>query len=228
MGCLEADGSEYGLEDYEAAQQKKAIATALKEMKNGGHKVNNVKAILPLVLLLSQVGAIQGLGLAAAAQKPDGDEWLAMIAVTVGLGIFLLVLVCGIPWGVLRLLKWSLRVFLNQGKDKQKCREKSVQANLGMSRKEERFTNEYVDRCTEMRQVISEQRAELDEFENLVRKLRAENAELRRAQRPTVQVPPEIAVTARKGERYHRPTCGNVKRTEFKVYTPCMACFGTG
>ncbi|CAE7881683.1 RE1 [Symbiodinium sp. KB8] len=223
MGCLEADGSEYGLEDYEAAQQKKAMATALKEMKNGGHKVNNVKAILPLVLLLSQVGAIQGLGLAAAAQKPDGDEWLATIAVTVGLGIFLLALVYGIPWGVLRLLKWSLRVFLDQGKGKQKRREKSVQANLGMSRKEERFTNEYVDRCTEMRQVISEQRAELDEFEKLVRKLRAENAELRRAQRPTVQVPPEIAVTARKGERYHRPTCGNVKRPEFKVYTPCMA-----
>ena len=33
MGCLEADGSEYGLEDYEAAQHKKAIATALKELK---------------------------------------------------------------------------------------------------------------------------------------------------------------------------------------------------
>ena len=95
-----------------------------------------------------------------------------------------------------------------------------------MSRREERFTNEYVDRCTEMRQVISEQRAELDEFEGVVRKLRAENAELRRAQRPTVL--PEIAVTARKGEKYHRPTCGNVRRTEFKLYTPCLACLGTG
>ena len=226
MGCLEADGSEYGLEDHEAAQQKKEIAAALKELKNSGHKVGNVKAILPLVLLLSQVGAVQGLGLAAVAPKGNDEEWVATVAVTIGLGIFVLMLVYGIPWGVMKLLKWSFSIFQSQGVGGQ-C-EKGVQASRGMSPKEEKFTEEYVNRCTEMRQVISEQRAELDEFEKVVRKLRTENAELRRAQRPVLQVPAEIAVTARKGERYHRPSCGNVKRTEFKVYTPCMACFGTG
>ncbi|CAE7886457.1 unnamed protein product [Symbiodinium sp. KB8] len=182
MGCLEADGSEYGLEDHEAAQQKKEIAAALKELKNSGHKVGNVKAILPLVLLLSQVGAVQGLGLAAVAPKGNDEEWVATVAVTIGLGIFVLMLVYGIPWGVMKLLKWSFSIFQSQGVGGQ-C-EKGVQASRGMSPKEEKFTEEYVNRCTEMRQVISEQRAELDEFEKVVRKLRTENAELRRAQRP--------------------------------------------
>ena len=88
----------------------------------------------------------------------------------------------------MRLLKWSLRIFRGQGDDGQERCAKGVQANLGMSRGEERFANEYVNRCTEMRCVIAEQRAELDEFEKLVRKLRAENSELRRIQDPVHQV----------------------------------------
>ena len=69
------------------------MTIALKEMKNSGYKVNNVKAILPLVLLLSQVGVVQGLGLAAAAPRFGDDDWIATLAVTIGLGTFMLMFV---------------------------------------------------------------------------------------------------------------------------------------
>ena len=100
-----------------------------------------------------------------------------------------------------------------------------------MSRSEAAFADEYVSRCTDLREVLAARCREIEDFERVVRELRAENFNLRtrleRAERARV-VPEEIAVTVSRGERYHLPTCGNVRRTNFRTYTPCQACLNRG
>ena len=49
------------------ADEKRALSQAIKEFKNAGAAVRNVKAILPMILMLSQVDGVQGLGLAQQA-----------------------------------------------------------------------------------------------------------------------------------------------------------------
>ncbi|CAE7451931.1 GIP, partial [Symbiodinium sp. CCMP2456] len=204
MGCVESDGTPYGLEEFEAATQKRMMAQMLKDMKSSGAKVNNVKALLPLVLLLSQVNGVQGLGLAAVVPVVGDTDFIVTMAVAIGFGTFLAMVVYGVPWGLLKLLKWSFSLFQDQGKrgKLENTAEKGIQASRGMSKDESKFIEEYVERCNELRAVVSEQRAELEKFERVVRELRAENYDLSR--RPDrMQIPPEIAVTTSRGERFH-------------------------
>ena len=57
MGCIEPDGTPYGQEDYEAAQEKRVMAKILKDSKSSSLKVSQVRSLLPLVLLLTQVNS---------------------------------------------------------------------------------------------------------------------------------------------------------------------------
>ena len=98
-----------------------------------------------------------------------------------------------------------------------------------MSKEENKFVQEYVNRATDLREVLSERCAEIREFETEVVRLRdhirgLEN-ELTRA-RARRAVPERIAVAPTRGERFHLPGCGNVRNTVTREYTPCQACLG--
>ena len=234
MGCIEPDGTPYGQEDYEAAQEKRVMAKILKDSKSSSLKVSQVRSLLPLVLLLTQVGRTQGLSLTFPALAVADADWLVTAIVTIGFATFVLMVIYGIPWGLLKLLKWTFGLFLARGSEqkgggeKAQTSTKGVQANRGMSRSEAQFANEYVDRCTDLRSLLSERCREIEEFERTVRELRAENYQLRARLERVQGVPREIAIATSRGERFHLPTCGNVRRTVFRTYTPCLACLGNG
>ena len=74
MGAILPDGSPYGAEDKELADQKREMAKAIKELKNDGHKVSQIKALMPILLIMTQVNSAQGLGLAAPVPAFWDDE----------------------------------------------------------------------------------------------------------------------------------------------------------
>ena len=94
----------------------------------------------------------------------------------------------------------------------------------------EKFAEEYVDRCTELRQVLHERCREIESMEEALREVRDENRVLREALARAEgrnRAPERICVATSRGERYHLPNCGNIRRsTELRVYTPCRACLG--
>ena len=104
--------------------------------------------------------------------------------------------------------------------------EVGVQANLGLSKKEEIFQQEYVQRVTELRGQLSEKCDEVREFEQLVKRLRNDVRALERElvnTRANARLP-ETIVVAPKGERYHLPGCGNLTHSTSRAYTPCLHC----
>ncbi|CAE7781054.1 GIP [Symbiodinium sp. CCMP2592] len=111
MGCIESDGTPYGQEEHEAAHEKRMMTKMLKDAKSSGFKVSQVKGILPLILLLSQVGRTQGLSLALPVVAFGDADWVATFVVTIGFGMFLIMVLYGIPLGLLKLLKWGFSLF---------------------------------------------------------------------------------------------------------------------
>ena len=113
-GAVLPDGGAYGKEDKELADQKRQMAKALKELTSDGHRVSQIKAVMPVLLLLTQVGTVQGLGLAAVAPAVtmvwDTEAWHSMVAM-VGIAMVTVVVFFGLPYSFLKLLKWCLRFF---------------------------------------------------------------------------------------------------------------------
>ena len=110
-------------------------------------------------------------------------------------------------------------------------RDAAVQADRGMSRREERFQQEYVQRATELREALADRCAEVRAFQDEIIPLREQVRALERelvATRDRARAHDQIVVAPARGERYHLPGCGNVRHSTTRLYTPCAACVGRG
>ena len=99
------------------------MAKALKQMRSSSTgSVEQVRLLMPLILMLTQLGRTQGLSLGAPILTFGSEDGFASMAAMVGLGssvwwwfmVFLL--------GLLKLLKWGFSLFLAQGETGRRAR----------------------------------------------------------------------------------------------------------
>ena len=142
-----------------------------------------------------------------------------------------------LPFGLLGLLKWSLKALFQRKKATVEAATqtsaamrvpKEVQVDRGMRRSEQRFSESYVDKCTDLEALLSQRCRENREMERALYDLRAENRQLqqrietlRRRREPA-----EIAVAVARGQKFHLPTCGHLRNSQVRTYTPCHDCIG--
>ena len=217
LGAVDESYELVGKAEHEEAAARR---NAKELFKNSGTGIKNIKQIMPTLLILSQIQGIEGLSLVAGFENYTLED-VAVIFVTASIGLLLGLLLIGVPGGILLLGKWVLGLASKESARKPCTRDVGTQANLGMDRAEQRFVDEYVNRTTEQRTVIYEQAREIERFEEALREARRtqRNVEVREV------VPARIAVATSRGERYHRPGCGNLRSSTVKTYTPCGHCF---
>ena len=242
MGAILPDGEPYGQEDKRAADEKRAIAKLLKECKSAAN-VNSVTTfgkLMPILLLMAQVQGSQGLSLAAPVAALWDLETFYTATALLGIGLVTVVVFLGLPYSLLKFLKWGLgKFFKSAGKVSRETQtekeralavatQSSGRAHQAKQRAEERFIQEYVDRCTDLEALLSQRCREIQDMERALYDLRAENRDLRaRLERQARRVPAQICVATSRGERYHLPGCGNIRRSgSVQHYTPCQACLG--
>eukprot|EP00439_Symbiodinium_sp_Y106_P058645 s3472_g8.t1 len=172
MGAVTPQLEAYGQDDREGAVQKKALSKAIKDFGTSNANVGQVKALLPLLVLLTQVASVQGLSLAAPRVWEIDLDLLAEFFVTAVIGLMVWFMVAG----------------------------------------------EYVQRCAELQQALSERCREVEACEAALREVREENRvltqrleTLRRRRQPE-----ELAVAMSRGQRFHLPTCGHIRGKGFK------------
>ncbi|CAE7561573.1 unnamed protein product, partial [Symbiodinium necroappetens] len=181
MGGRTVDMEPYGEQDHNEACAKRGMAKAFKEIRDSsstGVSIQHVKRYLPLLVLLCQAGQVEGLSLAGPLLAMVDSELVSLVMTTVFLGSFFVAMFLGVPvglfWVLAKVCCWQRRerygVYVEVG----------VQANLGMSKKEEIFQQEYVQRVTELRGQLSEKCDEVREFEQLVKRLRGDIRALER------------------------------------------------
>ena len=233
MGAVSGDTSPYGSEDKEEADRKREASKALKSLKTlSANQVTQVQALVPLVLLLSQIGR----GLGQDGEYDLNGDTAASLVTFVAIGVTFLMI--GIlPFGLLGLLKWSLKALFQRKKATVEAATqtsaamrvpKEVQVDRGMRRSEQRFSESYVDKCTDLEALLSQRCRENREMERALYDLRAENRQLqqrietlRRRREPA-----EIAVAVARGQKFHLPTCGHLRNSQVRTYTPCHDCIG--
>ena len=227
MGGRTVDMEPYGEQDHNEACAKRGMAKAFKEIRDSsstGVSIQHIKRYLPLLVLLCQAGQVEGLSLAGPLLAMVDSELVSLVMTTVFLGSFFVAMFLGVPvglfWVLAKVCCWQRRerygVYVEVG----------VQANLGLSKKEELFQQEYVQRVTELRGQLSEKCDEVREFEQLVKRLRNDVRALERElvnTRANARLP-ETIVVAPRGERYHLPGCGNLTHSSSRAYTPCLHC----
>ena len=98
-------------------------------LKSGASGVKNIKQLMPVLLVLSQIPGIEGLGLTARFYEYSLDD-LAAILITCILGALVLGVVFGVPGGIL---------LQEAGNISGRTRDVGVQASLGMARDEQRY-----------------------------------------------------------------------------------------
>ena len=163
-----------------------------------------------------------------------------LLAVTAMVGLLVMVVVFGLPYGVFKLLKWSLGIVF-RGSQVRAAKvptdavnpqadhhDKHVQASLGMNKSERSFCEEYVSKCTELQTLLAQKRRENEEFEKALRETRLECRRLQGVvDRLRVRREPEtVHVTTSRGTRYHLPGCSHIRNSQIRVYTACRDCFG--
>ncbi|OLP86509.1 Copia protein [Symbiodinium microadriaticum] len=183
MGAVSGDTSPYGSEDKEEADRKREASKALKSLKTlSANQVTQVQALVPLVLLLSQIGR----GLGQDGEYDLNGDTAASLVTFVAIGVTFLMI--GIlPFGLLGLLKWSLKALFQRKKATVEAATqtsaamrvpKEVQVDRGMRRSEQRFSESYVDKCTDLEALLSQRCRENREMERALYDLRAENRQL--------------------------------------------------
>ena len=108
MNALGVGGEPYGQEEKEAVDQKRTLSQAIKDFKATGARVHNIKALVPLLIMLTQVNGVQaqGLGLAALATGPEVSvETVIEVVVTCTVCLVVAMIFLGLPYGAFRLLK---------------------------------------------------------------------------------------------------------------------------
>ncbi|OLP76333.1 Copia protein [Symbiodinium microadriaticum] len=223
MGGRTPDLEPYGEHDHNEACAKRGMAKVFKEIRESGVavSVNTIKRHLPLMILLCQAAQVEGLSLAGPLLAMIDDEFASLVLTTAVLGLLCIMVFLGFPFCCLWLARrlcclWRGERKTAQGKAGEEAREASVQANMGLSKSEERFQQEYIDRTVELRQIVAEQRDELNKFERQVRTLREEKRALEREltlARARAVPPEQIAIAPARGERYHLPSCGNIRHS---------------
>ena len=241
MGAVTPQLEAYGQDDREGAVQKKALSKAIKDFGTSNANVGQVKALLPLLVLLTQVASVQGLSLAAPRVWEIDLDLLAEFFVTAVIGLMVWFMVAGVPYGMYKFLKWILRCVFQRGHgakdvgvqtkysgDPTPKPSAATQADRGASREERRFMEEYVQRCAELQQALSERCREVEACEAALREVREENRvltqrleTLRRRRQPE-----ELAVAMSRGQRFHLPTCGHIRDSAVKLVSPCRDCIG--
>ncbi|CAE7327609.1 unnamed protein product [Symbiodinium sp. CCMP2592] len=167
-GARTPDLERYGVEDMENAEYKREVQKTLKEFKSGGAKVNNVKAMLPLLILMMQATSVQGLSWVTPLSAMMNEEMVAELAATAVIGMIGLVVLLGMPFVIYKVAWWLLgccwssrKAACSRGVRTRPAeatpvanRSSETQANLGMSPSEKRFADEYVRRCRELESLV--------------------------------------------------------------------------
>ena len=246
MGVVTPQMEAYGESDREEAVQKKALAKTIKEMGTSGVNVARIKTMMPLLVLMTQIVNVQGLSLAAPFLMLGNEDDVASWVATAAVGFLVWLLVAWLPSLCYRGLKWSLEKLFRRAAtadaavgpdlpdlpDEVVRHTASTQANIPWrheaSKEDRLFAEEYVRRCTHLEQVYSERCREVEACGRALREVRDEN----RALRATIENlrrrrdPEEIVVATSRGQRFHLPTCGHVRDSIVKRYTPCRDCIG--
>ncbi|CAE7674357.1 unnamed protein product, partial [Symbiodinium sp. KB8] len=126
LGAVDESYEPIGQAEHEEAAYK---SKAKKMLKSGASGVKNIKQLMPVLLVLSQIPGIEGLGLTARFYEYSLDD-LAAILITCILGALVLGVVFGVPGGIL---------LQEAGNISGRTRDVGVQASLGMARDEQRY-----------------------------------------------------------------------------------------
>ena len=234
MGAVEPDGQPYGQADKEAADHKRMVSQALKECRESSGSVSAVQVNrwLPVLLLMAQAGQGQGLSLAAPIAALAEPLFAYSVVAAAGIGLVTMVVFLGIPFTVLKLLKWSF----GKGFFRAKTRDADTQTDVPrpkvepkVKRESDAFAQEYVDRCTDLQSLLSERCRQNREMERALYEVRTQNRALtaRVEHLSARRSPQEICVTTSRGERYHLPGCHNIRnRNNVMSFSPCQASLG--
>ncbi|CAE7306808.1 unnamed protein product [Symbiodinium necroappetens] len=177
MGAVEPDGQPYGQADKEAADHKRMVSQALKECRESSGSVSAVQVNrwLPVLLLMAQAGQGQGLSLAAPIAALAEPEFAYSVVAAAGIGLVTMVVFLGIPFTVLKLLKWSF----GKGFFRAKTRDADTQTDVPrpkvepkVKRESDAFAQEYVDRCTDLQSLLSERCRQNREMERALYEVR--------------------------------------------------------
>ena len=218
-GARLEDGTAYGqLEAEEAAQR-----TRINQIVTNGVKKPSLKHVLPVLLVLSQIvgsdgASFEGLGLGVAmAGLEDTVAEVSYLASAVLLRTsILLVFPCGLAYVIWKLLG----IFFRSGKGSTK--EMAVQASM-RSRAEQAWADEYTDKVNYLNQILAEERAEKEQMENALKRLR-EEARARRTSQP--QTPTRLVIAMSRGTVFHLPGCHCLRSSSnTKSFGPCQYCF---
>ncbi|CAE7388143.1 AGD9 [Symbiodinium sp. CCMP2592] len=218
MGALEPGGDPYGKADKESGDEKRALSQAIKEFKSAGAAVRNIKTVLPVLLMLTQVSGVQGLGLAMWTAGWN-DELATELVATAAVGLLVLAVFVGLPLSAFKLLKWSWKAVF-QGRRKgsrtvgtQTEEVRGYNPHRGMSKEERLFSEEYVRRCTDLEQLLAQKCREEERYSDVLAEVRDENRRLQQAfERLRARREPEtIHVATSRGVRFHLPGCGHIR-----------------
>ena len=234
MGAVEPDGQPYGRADKEAADHKRMVSQALKECRESSGSVSAVQVNrwLPVLLLMAQAGQGQGLSLAAPIAALAEPEFAYSLVAAAGIGLVTMVVFLGIPFTVLKLLKWSCSKWVFRAKTRDATTQTDTpkpKVEPKVKRESDAFAQEYVDRCTDLQALLSERCRQNREMERALYEVRTQNRALtaRVEHLSARRSPQEICVTMSRGERYHLPGCHNIRnRSNVMSFSPCQACLG--
>ena len=228
-GAIGPDGERFGAEEHQEAEQR---ATVRRLLASTDTSCGSLKKTLPVLMVLAQVlGAegYEGLGVAMAVNLlEDTVVTLASSAASV---LILVGFFIGAAWAV-----HACGKSLCRKQKKRETKEASSQANLGPSKSEERFMQEYVSRATELRTALHEEHQTVESCEKELVKLRKRNRALeaeaqdleREVQRLQQQPrhPERIAVATQRGQVFHLPGCPFTRSSSsVRIFTPCQHCF---
>ncbi|CAE7337252.1 unnamed protein product [Symbiodinium sp. CCMP2592] len=201
-GAVTESGDRYGAEEADLADQRDNVNRI---MKSGGLSSTGAKKFLPVLLILAQAMTAEGYeGLSLVAAAGFAEDTMAQMISAVAILVATVLVVCGGPWAAFCGLKWLLG-WSSTGKQAATTTcEVGVQANLGMSKAEQKFVDEYVDRATFLRSSLSEEHRTVLQCEEALVEVREENrrlqAELTRAR---AQGAGRIALSTNRGRVYH-------------------------
>ena len=105
-GAADENEESYGVKDLEDAEAKRELSRAI---KNGGVWRKNLKKVMPILLILSQISGVVGLSLVTEAWALWFEDAAVSILVPTAVGFMFIACTMGIPTGVALFLKWLWR-----------------------------------------------------------------------------------------------------------------------
>ena len=197
MGACDENEERYGSKDYEEAEAKRNFSKMLKSNAMG---VKSLKQVIPVLMILAQLGGVEGLSLGAAGVfLADYEDHAVSIIVTMAIGIAVMMVVFGIPWFAI----FAARTVLNactrrlpigvttrnvgmqtQGSPRARMAHRGVQADRadeeGIDRRAiRRFADEYTERVSFLETALQEEHRIVERCEDALKSERARFVPLR-------------------------------------------------